>query len=216
MKMHSSIAKIRFLRILSLYFIRNFKKIQNAYIITSVTVSIIFSYSIYHWQTLKQTQVVKKSNIFSCFSKNDTKKCNRWKWKSLSLENLNIQNKTFTRCLCEGSLFKEIKIKTSDFRQNKFRLAFFENILFFKTNLQKSTFEGAIIKNTIFEDIKLSGVVFQFTTFINVQFKNVDMTQALFIGSRFKNSTYDKNTKLPFSKEIARDLGLKEVSIDKI
>lgn len=179
-------------------------------------ISIIFPLSIYQWKIFKQNQIVKKSNVLSCFSENNTKKFNRWRWESLFLKNLNIQNKTFTRCLCEGSIFKEIKIKESDFRQNNFRLTFFENILFFKTNLQKSTFEGAIIKNTFFEDSKLSGVIFKFTTFINVQFKNVDMTQALFIGSRFKNSTYDQNTKLPFSKETARDLGLKEVTLDKI
>ena len=215
MKINSSTVQTRIANTITV-FTGNLKKAKNTYIATSIIISVILSFSIYQWKTLKQNQIIKTSNILSCFSTTNTKKCNRWRLKSLFLKNLNIQNKTFTRCLCEGSVFKEIKIKKSDFRQNNFRLTFFENILFFKTNLQKSTFEGAIIKNTSFEDIKLSGVIFKFTTFINVQFKNVDMTQALFIGSRFKNSTYDKNTKLPFSKEIARDLGLREVTLDKI
>lgn len=193
-----------------IFLTEKFKKVQKKqYISISIIISIILCLSIYQWKIIKQNQIIKASDILSCFSENNTKKCNRWRFKSLSLKKLNIQNKTFTRCTCAGSHFKKIKIQSSDFRQNNFRLSFFEDILFSKTNLQKSSFEGAIIKNTSFENTNLSGVIFKFTTFINVQFKSVDMTNTLFIGSRFKNSTYDQNTKLPFSKKMADHLDLK-------
>ena len=196
---------------------RYLKKIKKKHYITiTVIISIILCFGVYQWNRLKQSKMIKTSEVLSCFSETNTKICNRWGFKSLSLKKLNIQNKTFTRCTCEGSTFKKITIQNSDFRQNNFRLSFFEDILFSKTNLQQSSFEGATIKNTIFEGVKINGVIFKFTTFINVQFKNTDMTQALFIGSRFKNSTYDKSTKLPFSKEIAESLGLREVDSDSI
>ena len=192
------------------------KKQERLYPIIAIITSLFFSFGAYQWTILKQKKFIQQSNILSCFSETGTNKCNGWRLRFLSLQNLNIQNKTFTRCICEGSVLKKIKIKESDFRQNNFRLSFFQDVLFFKTNFQKSSFEGAIIKNTIFENINLNGVIFKFTTFINVEFKNVDMTQAIFIGSRFKKSTYDKNTKLPFSTKTAKELGLRKVSNDKI
>ena len=193
-----------------------YQRIENLYPIIVIITSLIFSFGVYQWTILTKKRMVQKSEVLSCFSETNANKCNGWRLISLSLQNLNIQNKTFTRCTCEGSVFKKIKIKESDFRQNNFRLSFFQDVLFFKTNLQKSSFEGAIIKNTIFENINLNGVLFKFTTFINVEFKNVDMTQALFIGSRFKKSIYDKNTKLPFSTKTAKELGLRKASNDKI
>lgn len=184
------------------------QKIELLYLTT--TISLIFSFGAYQWNFLAKKRIAQKSEVLSCFSETKAKKCDRWRLRNLFLTKINIQKKTFTRCMCEGTVFKKIKIKNSDLRQNNFRISFFSDVLFFKTNLQKSSFEGAVIKNTVFENITLNGVVFQFTTFINVNFKNADMTKALFIGSRFKNSTYDENTKWPFSIKTAKELGLAE------
>ena len=132
-------------------------------------------------------------------------------WKDFShkrLSNREIKNISLTRSLFKGTWLSHIVIANSDFRQNNYRQAYFYKVSFIDTNMFKSSFYGARFEHVLFQNSQVRGSVFNFADFKNVQFKNMDLSAALFLGARFENSYYDQATKLPFSKEWARKIGL--------
>lgn len=143
-----------------------------------------------------------------CLENKDKRACNKVSLRRKRLAHKEITNIIFTRCFCIDVRLFNIKVRNSDFRENKFKRAHLEDVSFLRVDFFKATFYGAILESVIFENSELGGVVFNFATLRNVYFKNVDLRSAVFIGTRFENSYYDKDVKLPFSKEKAEQMGL--------
>ena len=146
--------------------------------------------------------------VLYCLENRDTNVCSEkyLKWKRLY--NREIKDIIFTRCFCKNTYLLNIKASNSDLRDNRFDRSYLKNVSFSNVDLFKSSFYGAILNNVVFERSELTGVIFNFASFRNVYFKNVDLSSTLFIGTRFENTYYDKDTKLPFSREQASRMGL--------
>ena len=143
-----------------------------------------------------------------CLEKKDKKVCNKRSLRRKRLAHKEITNVIFTRCSCGDIWLFNVKVNNSDFRENRFKRAHLEDVSFLEVDLFQSTFYGAVLDNVVFENSELRGVEFNFATLRNVYFKNVDLRSAVFVGTRFEKSYYSKDTKLPFSKEKARQVGL--------
>jgi uncharacterized protein YjbI with pentapeptide repeats len=143
-----------------------------------------------------------------CLENKDKDECSRQSLKRKRLAHKEITDVIFTRCFCEDARLFNVKVSSSDFRENTFKRAHLENVSFFKVNFFKATFYGAVLEGVVFESSELGGVEFNFATLRNVHFKNVDLRSAVFVGTRFEKSYYNKDTKLPFSKERAVQMGL--------
>ena len=143
-----------------------------------------------------------------CLENRDTKVCNRRSLRRKTLKNRKIKKVIFTRCFCKNIYLFNVKVMNSNFRSNHFDRSYLKSVSFFDTDLFKSSFYGAVLENVVFENSDLGGVIFNFATFRNVYFKNTDLSSAVLIGTRFENTYYDEDTKLPFSKKQANQVGL--------
>ena len=143
-----------------------------------------------------------------CLENKNRRACNKVPLRRKRLAHKEITNIIFTRCFCTDARLFNVSVRSSDFRENKFKRAHLEDVSFLRVDFFKATFYGAILESVIFEDSELGGVVFNFATLRNVYFKNVDLRSAVFVGTRFENSYYNKDVKLPFSKEKAEQMGL--------
>lgn len=148
------------------------------------------------------------SEILYCLENKDKTKCNKQSLRRKRLAHKEITDVIFTRCSCEDVRLFNVKVNNSDFRENTFKRSHLEEVFFFKVNFFKATFYGTVLDNVVFENSELGGVEFNFATLRNVYFKNVDLRSAVFVGTRFEKSYYSKDTKLPFSKERAGQIGL--------
>ena len=158
------------------------------------------------WSRYAEKHISQK--IMSCFTVQQGKrKCGRKSLYKKRIKNRSIEDIFWTRCYCKNLLLKNVHIADSDFRENHFIRAMFNDVSFVETNLFLSFFHGALLKNVVFEKSDLRGAVFNFASLKNTQFKNTDLRETLFIGTQFKNVYYDKKTHLPFTKERAEELG---------
>lgn len=175
-----------------------------------VTVILIFSFLmggiLFYMSHLRSVNI--DAVVMYCLKNRDRKACNRRPLNQKRLKNIKIRRVIFTRCLCKDLRLFNVGVSNSDFRENKFKRAYLKNVSFLNVDLFKASFYGAILENVIFENSALGGVVFNFATFRNVYFKNVDLRSAVFVGTRFENTYYSRNTKLPFSSEQAKRMGL--------
>ena len=184
-------------------------KLWNRYYMLIIPVFSLFTGSLlFYLSWLRQSESGISPVTMYCLEKRDIKVCSQRNLKNKRLRNKEIKKIIFTRCFCESAGLFNVRVSDSDFRENNLSEAALNNVLFFKVNLFKSLFYGAILNNVVFEESDLRGVVFNFASFENVQFKKADLRSALFIGARFKNTWYDRETKLPFSEEQARRIGL--------
>ena len=171
-------------------------------------ISLFFGGLLFYFSFLRSGENSISPVTMYCLENKDTKVCSRRYLGGKRLQDREIKEIIFTRCACRDLQLSNIKVSDTDFRGNNFSRAFFKNVSFLNVNLFKSSFYGAILNDVVFQDSDLRGVIFNFVTFHNVYFKNIDLRSSLLIGARFKNSYYDKNTKLPFSKEEAAQVGL--------
>lgn len=183
--------------------------IQQNYLLSILVFSFLLGSLLFYLSWLRSGESnISPVTLYCLENRDSTDVCSRRRLKSKRLYNREIKNVFFTRCVCKNMSLINIKASDSDLRDSRFDRSYLKNVSFFNVDLFKSSFYGAILDNVVFEKTELTGVIFNFVTFRNVYFKNVNLSSTLFIGARFEKTYYDKNTKLPFSKEQASRMGL--------
>ena len=182
--------------------------LKRYFLLSSLTLSLLFAGMLFYFSLLRSSETNISPVTIYCLENKDTKVCSRRHLRGRRLYNRTIKEAIFTRCFCKDLHLSNVKVRDSDFRGNQFSRSSFKNVSFFQVNLFKSSFYGATLENVTFENSDLGGAIFNFATLRNVHFKNIDLHSAIFIGTRFENAYYDSNTKLPFSKEQAKKIGL--------
>ncbi|MBX2988527.1 MAG: pentapeptide repeat-containing protein [Bdellovibrionaceae bacterium] len=94
--------------------------------------------------------------------------------------------------------------------------------LVLQSRFEDSDFQGARwagntvisshFKKLSFRDADLRGMVFRSSRFQEVDFRGADLRDTVFLACDFQESFFDSSTRLPFSRERARALGLKEAT----
>ena len=176
-------------------------------LLSILVLSVFLSSILFYLSWLRYSNSRLSPVTLYCLENRDTRVCNRRYLRYRSLKNRKIKGVLFTRCHCKQVYLFNVEVSDSDFRENLFDRSYIKNSSFVDVDLFKASFYGAILDNVVFEKSDLMGVLFNFATFRNVYFKNTDLSSTVFIGTRFENTYYDKDTKLPFSREQARRMG---------
>ena len=182
--------------------------LKQYYFLSIFSLSLLSAGMLFYFSSLRSHETNISPVTIYCLENKDTKVCSRRHLRGKRLYNRNIKETIFTRCFCKDLHLSNVKISNSDFRSNRFNRSSFKNVSFSQVNLFKSSFYGATLENVTFENSDLGGTIFNFATLKNVHFKNIDLHSVIFIGTRFENTYYDSDTKLPFSKEYAKRIGL--------
>ena len=196
---------MRFFKYITKYFFLFFYRY---YFLGIISVSFLFAGILFYLSALRSGEMTISPLTIYCLENKDTKVCSNRSLSLKRLKNREIKRVIFTRCFCKYIYLDNVNISHSDFRESHFDSSLLKNVSFLDIDLFKSSFYGAILENVVFENSDLEGSIFNFATFRNVYFKNVDLSSAVLIGVRFENTYYDRNTKLPFSKEQADRIGL--------
>lgn len=184
---------------------KSYKLFKKYYFLSILIFSVFLGTVLFYISGLRFKEINISPVTIYCLETKDVKICNKRNLMGKQIQNRYIKKIIFTQCFCRDLRLFNVRVNNADFRGGHFGRASFRQVSLVKTNFFQSSFYGAILKDVIFEDSDLRGVVFNFAVLRNVQFKNVDMRSALFIGTRFENVSYDKNTKWPFSiKQIKR------------
>lgn len=190
------------------YLIKIIFYLKQYYFLSTLSLSLLFSGILFYFSSLRAHEAYISPVTIYCLENKDSKVCSRRHLRGKRLYNKTIKEVIFTRCFCKDLHLSNVKVRDSDFRSNQFNRSSFKNVSFSQVNLFKSSFYGATLENVTFENSDLGGTIFNFATLKNVHFKNINLHSVIFIGTRFKNAYYDSNTKLPFSEEQAKRMGL--------
>lgn len=182
--------------------------LKQYYLLSIFILSLLSSGILFYFSSLRAHESYVSPVTIYCLENKDTKVCSRRHLRGKRLHNRTIKEAIFTRCFCKDLHLSNVNINNSDFRSNRFNRSSFKNVSFSQVNLFKSSFYGATLENVTFENSDLGGTIFNFATLKNVHFKNIDLHSVIFVGTRFENTYYDSDTKLPFSKEYAKRIGL--------
>lgn len=118
---------------------------------------------------------------------------------SLSLENSSHMNCVFQKTNLEEAVVIATSFYNCLMTDLKAKGAHFEGVSFYKTDLRGSTFENASFEGCFFEGADLS----------SVDFSGADLSLSNLYGCHsVVGATFDHKTKLPFSIEEAKRLGM--------
>ncbi len=177
------------------------------YLLSILVLSLFLGSILFYWSWLKSSVSRLSPVTLYCLENKDDTICRGRFLRYTSLKNRKIKDIIFKKCFCKNTYLFNVEVSDSDFRDSRFDRSYIKNSSFVDVDLFKASFYGAILDNVVFEKSELTGVLFNFATVRNVYFKNVDLSSTVFIGTRFENAYYDKNTKLPFSREQASRMG---------
>lgn len=85
-------------------------------------------------------------------------------------------------------------------------------VQFLNSTLDGAQFIRSSIQNTVFKKSSLRASKFIQTNLRNVSFEQADLSESAFLSCEFSNVIFDDQTKLPFSRERAKLLGMTYVS----
>lgn len=181
--------------------------VRRYYLLSILVFSFCLGSILFYWSWLRYSEGSLSPVTLYCLENKDTEVCSSRYLRYRSLKNRKIKDVLFTKCNCRQVYLFNVEVSDSDFRDSRFDRAYMKNTSFVDVDLFKSSFYGAILDNVVFEKSELKGALFNFATVRNVYFKNIDLSSTVFIGTRFENTYYDKDTKLPFSREQASRKG---------
>lgn len=112
-----------------------------------------------------------------------------------------------------NSTFTQNYISTSEFRRALFRGVTFQDSEVYESQFQNAIFDGVQFDATRFKNSDFSGAIFHGSRFLNcdlrnTRFQGADISDVVFLLTDLSNATFNEQTRLPFSKEVALARGM--------
>ncbi len=111
----------------------------------------------------------------------------------------------------------------SDMANSDWEYSNLTGVKWFRSNFSKSNLQCTALQNAVVNEsslrgadmrwANLTGTVFSKTDLSNVDLCNANLKNTRFIECKLKGAKYNLNTQLPFSKEMAKSMGMKNIPL---
>ena len=131
--------------------------------------------------------------------------------QSQTLEDLTVEKGFFIQGTLQKSQLRNCRISGTIMNGAKVYSSTVQNCQFDDSSLAATIFANSKILNTSFKNSKMIATKFIQSRLTNVDFFGADLRDAVFLLCTFDNVRFDDATKLPFSIETAKSLGMVHV-----